>query len=370
MNYCAVTCQEFDEIDFTPTIIVGFYRDTKKDNFAKECIALRERFGDVDIIGCSSESNIYDKTPHIDSTDSCLCTFACLDIDKDAYDVKLTSSNTPLDLDKSKYSHHGAVILSSSHFEKLEDTIESLQRDLGKNSFFGAIASVTDIKTSTAEIYYNGKFYDNCVLLWLIDQERYTLEGMSAHHFQPVGFPMVATKTDGSTIYEIDNSPALDVMEDIIGNISNVTITSFDHPFFLNKNQSSDYANSPLCSLSSMNREKKSIDTYRNIPCGSKLKVGISLNKDDKNKQLARFHRFSDTKGIALLFNCVGIKANLGIMESLYLMNLKQSLKIPFVGFHSFGEIGPASTEEYSVLHNQTISLAVISQKEQTNDAK
>jgi len=364
MKYIALTCQELEKIDFIPTIIIGFYQSKRKKNFIGTCIDIKKKFPDTDIIGCSSESNLYNKTPHLDNSGEHLCSFMCLDINKNSYDIKILPITETLDISISKDKEYGAVLLSSTHFSKLEETINKLQTTLGKNCFYGAIASVVDPGKEKAEVYCNGLFYSHHLLVWLIDQAHYTLRGMSAHHFQPVGFPLVVTESSKDEIYKIENKPALDVIEEILGTITQDTIDSFDHPFFLRTRDHMHYNEAPLCSLKSINRKNKSITMFRYIPKSSKLKIGISLDTNSKLAQLKNFHQFDQAGSVALLFNCVGIKGNLQFMETLYLMDLKRNLKIPFVGFHSFGEIGPTNKENYSVLHNQTVSLAVISEKE------
>jgi len=362
MKYMAITCLDFKKLDFTPTIVIGFYRSDKKENFIKVCAKLQKRFDGIDIIGCSTESNLYNKTPHIDTTGDHLCSFLCLDMSTEAYEITVLPIEDELTLSMRDESDYGAVLLSSSHSSNIEQTISNLQSIIGENSFYGAIASVSDPKEK-AEVYHNGVFYDSHLLLWFIDQKRYTLRGISAHHFQPVGFPLLVTESLDNTIYKIDNRPALDVLEEIVGPITQDVIDTFDHPFFLKSKKHTAFEKAPLCSIESVNTEERSISMFRHITPLNKLKVGISLDADRKREQLEQFHEFDQDGGVALLFNCVGIKANLQYLESLYLMDFKKTLKIPFIGFHSFGEIGPTGRDHCSVLHNQTISLAVISEK-------
>ena len=182
-----------ESIDFIPTVILGFYKSTKKELFTANCEILKSRFPDVDIIGCSSESNLYNHSPHLDTDNMHECVFACVDMDKDSYSLQKISTDHPEDITINPKGEYRALILISSYFAKMEHILASMQEKLPPNGLFGGIAGVSDITSEIAEIYFNGEYCSNSMLLWIIDQERYLLEGVAIHHFQPVGFKMEIT---------------------------------------------------------------------------------------------------------------------------------------------------------------------------------
>jgi len=365
MKQTIVTSETLHTIDFTPTVIIGFYQSTQDKHFETHFEKLRERFPDVDVIGCSSESNIYNELPYIDKSNKHLCVYICLDIRKEAYQIKLHEIDHVMEEREKEEKGYGALMFCSRYFSSLECLISTLQERDGYRPLLGAIAGTKDHKQPHGTIFYNGHYFGDHVLLWLIDQKCYRLEGKSAYHFQPVGFEMEVTKAEKTVLYEIENRPALEVLEEIVGDISMETIDSFDHPFFLKENSKIPFAHSPLCSILSIDEDNGSISLYRSVNKHAKLKVGVSLGREEQEQQLKTFKVFKRRKNaVAFLFNCVGIKANLGLMEFVYLMDLKRTLHVPFIGFHSFGEIGSINPENISMLHNQTISIAVLSERE------
>ena len=55
------------------------------------------------------------------------------------------------------------------------------------------------------------------------------------------------------------------------------------------------------------------------------------------------------------------------MMEYLYLEEIKHHIDVSFTGLHTFGEIGLPAAKDPSdniFLHNQTISIAMISEKD------
>jgi hypothetical protein len=362
MNQTVVTCRTIDTIDFSPTVIVGFYQSGKKESFSRHCDTLQAQFPDADIIGCSTESNLYNKPPHLDTDGTHLCVFACVDIDKEAYSIQRISTDEADEIATDSTKRYRALLLASSYFGGMENTLKRLREKIGEDGLFGGIASVAS-ETDRGDVFYRGRFWEESMLVWLIDQERYRLEGTTSHHFQPVGFEMEITAAEGNTIHEIENRPALEIAEEIIGTLTPQSITSFEHPFFLKQETGLTFDEAPLCSILSIDREQKSIEVYRNIEVRNTVKVGISLDRKAQKAQLNVFKKYKNKHAVAFLFNGIGIKGNLGSMETLYLMHLKQSLRMPFVGFHTFGEFGPVNSRSASVLHNQTISLAVLSER-------
>ncbi len=363
MNRIVVTCTTLSDIDFTPTVIISFYQSGMKNRFYKYYKKLHNMFPDADIIGCSSESNIYNESPHLNVMGEDRSIFICVDIAKDAYSLNVVHSQVDENIDIDSNIDWRALLLASTSFVNIDKMLDKLRSKIGQNALFGGIASVEHPEDETGYIFVNGKFYDDGMVIWLINQKRYILEGTTLHHFQPVGFEMEVTKAIGSTIYEIEGQPALKVVEEIIGDITPEGISTYDHPFFLKSDIDINFSEAPLCSIKSIDRDKSYIEMYREIHDGNKIKVGISLNQAEQRKQSIIFKKYAKKYAVGFMFNCVGIKGNLGTMEALYLMYLKRNLHIPFAGFHTFGEIGSVNGFSASILHNQTISMAILSER-------
>lgn len=368
MNYIILTSLDsINSIDFEPTIIMGFYRCGKEKFFSEYYESLKERFPNVDIIGCSSESNIYDKIPHVDTDGTHTCTFMCIDMKKEAYTLQLFNSQEEQKLMMEKNRKYAALILSAWYNNDLEQIITMLQNEIGQNSFLGAVAGAVSSNMEKGSIFYNGEYILEGTLVWLIDQEEYLLKGISVHDFDPVGFDLEITSADGYRILEIENKPALDMIEEMIGRLDSESIASFDHPFFITSDKSDQSADTMLTAMQCIDRESKSVILYKKVFNGDKLKLAISFNREDQEAQLDNFSDYTVNDGIAFLFACVAYKAHWGEMEPIYLMRLAKNLRVPFIGLHSLGEIGPLSPKGFSMMQNQTVTLAVLSENKDQN---
>lgn len=364
MNYAILTnLDKIDSIDFIPTVIVGFYQCGEEKLFSQYSETLKARFPEADIIGCSSESNIYDTIPHIDTDGTHICTYMCIEMKKGSYMFQVFPPQEKQKILVEENKKYSAIILSASYNNDLEEIITMLQKNIGQNSFFGAVAGAVPSKLKGETVFYNGEYISDGTLVWFIDQEEYLLKGISVHDFDPVGFDLEITRAEGFKIIEIENKPALDMVEEMIGTLDPQSIASFDHPFFITSDKNHQSTERPITSIFSIDREAKTIMLYQEVSKGDKLKLAIPFSREKQEEQLHRFSDYTTSGGIAFLFVCVAYRGHWGEMEPIYLMNLAKNLRVPFVGFHAFGEIGPLDPQGFSLMQNQTLTLAVLSEK-------
>ncbi|BAF72780.1 FIST N-terminal domain-containing protein [Sulfurovum sp. NBC37-1] len=367
MKQIAVTGASLGHIDFTPTIIIGFYRKSQKTLFSAEYQILRERFPLADIIACSSAANIADELPYVESRDQFPSVYLCLEMEKGTFAVDIFSEDVTPSLNVDNKKKYQVIMLSSFSSSTLEKTLSSFPSTITTQKIFGGVSGTDISSEDTGELFYNGVFYNRHILLWLIDKNKYKIEGMSMHLFRPVGLPLQITKAEKNKIYELNNKPAQDVIESFAGELKESAINNFAYPLFLQKEADGDWNSAPLASMTSVNKKDKSILLYREVCEKEYVKIAIMISQQDQLKRLRRLYTFAPSKSVAILFNCIGIAKNLSMMEYLYLEDIKKHLGITFIGAHTFGEIGPPATSKKrsgTLLHNQTMTIALISEKE------
>ncbi len=353
---------DIDNLPFRPTFAVGFYRAGEEEAFHAFCQALKTRFEDLEILGCSSESTIYGTSSSHEISQDRSFGLLCLDMAKDACSITYEAEISAVDTNRP--SRKAVVLFASLYHKKLEAMIAKLQSDKAR-PVFGAIAASAGDDTAPS-IYHDGTFYPQGLLAWEIDTSSYEVGGFSLYDFDPVGFELEITEAEKSTIIEIENKPALDMIEDMIGPLTQESITSYDHPFFLRrKNRELAAAGIPLASIYAVDRKRRSITLHREVSVGDKLRLAVPFSREKQEHTLNAFRRYRDKNGIALLFVCVAYKGHWDDMEPIYLTHIARSLKQPFLGFHTFGEIGPLGKNAPAILHNQTLTLLNITEKAQ-----
>ncbi len=348
-------------LTFQPTFVLGFYRGGEEQRFVNVCRDLKARFGDIDILGCSSDSNLYASVPHIRDSNKYACTFLCLSIPPEHYRIHYCHGTSCDQADDNEWG--SSILFAARYCPHLETLIETLQTK--EKPVFGTIAAIPQTGDFSASIYLNGTFYEKGTLIWQLDSLRYSIEGFSLYDFDPVGFELEITQAENNTILEIENRPALGMIEEMIGPLDNESIASYDHPFFLRyKHTNLNTPNIPLASIRAIDRRAQTIELYRAISPGDKIRLAVPYSREKQERKLQIFRRLKRRKGIAILFVCIAYKGHWDEMEPIYLMRIARSLHQPFLGFHTFGEIGPLTEDGPSLLQNQTITIISIAEKE------
>jgi len=365
MKHVSITNGQFEAIAFTPTVIVGFYGSDAQARFTEEYEVLKEMYPEAEIIGCSSSGNISNIKPYVERYGERFSTvYFCCDMEREAFGIRLYEEETHIEKET---LHTQMILLSSFSSVWLEQLLSDISKHVESPRVFGAVSAVKKGEHQSASVFYNGVFYPRHVIQWHIDPQKYLLEGVSMHLFRPAGIPLEITKAKGKTIMELNNLPALDVLEDITGTINETVIGRFGYPLFLQKEASVDWKDAPLASIVSVDRKRKSITVYRDIRLKEYVKIGIMLSRTDQIRRISRIYGMAPSKCAALMFHCIGIEENLKMMEYLYLEDIKHHIDISFTGLHTFGEIGPPASRKVThevMLHNQTITIAMIARKE------
>ncbi len=370
MNFISVKGTQLYKIDFIPTLIICFYQSDKIETMIQEYRYLQDKFPGVNVVGCSAESVIENKIPYVDLYNKNSTVYLCMDLDKDAYCIYLSSKDEPILYDKE--CDQDVIIFSSYSSRILENRIEALSCIDNIYNIVGSVDAVSKIDkndTSKQSLFFNGELYLDCILSISINRNRYMVEGHSINIFNPVGLPMKITKAKGTTLLELEDQPALEAIEKLAGKLDSDIISKFGYPLFLSKSDKSiddtDWQSKPLASVISIDRASKSIKLFREVAEGEYVKLGIMTSKDEQMQRLENICKRIGSMCPALLFFCIGIPLNLGIMEYQYLYHMKKKKKFVFAGFHTFGEIGPEyeNNSEF-ILHNQSMTFAFIREVE------
>lgn len=361
-------CNSLDDIeklDFIPTIVIGFYQVGFETEVQHSFDMLKSLFPLCNVFGCSTQGNIHDTIPHIETEAKQPCVFICINMPQRAYEIRYYREDEE-DILSKESTEYSAMVFSAKYHLSIETLISKLQNTLNSNHIFGAIAGRDLDNLEGGSLFFNGKFIKEGEIVWYIDQKYYLLEGISIHNFDPIGYELTITSAQENIIYEIEHRPALDVLEEIIGEISEESIASFDYPFFIHSVEEIKEVNKgkkTLFSMKGVDRENNSICLSRNISSGDKLKLAIPYTRKAQDNQLKVFQRYTQTEGLAFLFVCIAFIGHWGEVEPIYLMRLAKKIGMPFVGLHALGEIGTLENDSYVQLHNQTLTLAVLSER-------
>lgn len=184
--------------------------------------------------------------------------------------------------------------------------------------------------------------------------------------WQPFGPLRVVTKSEGNVLYEIDGQPALELYKKYLGEKANQELLSLlSYPLSVTA-PGKDYA--VTRTLLNIETDNNSIILAGNCPEGSKAQFLMSsVNGIVDGAREAAEHALKTRikkPEVALLISCVGRKAlmNQQVEEEIEQVQAVLGTTTAMAGFYSYGEMAPFFNSKACELHNQTMTLTLISE--------
>jgi small ligand-binding sensory domain FIST len=234
----------------------------------------------------------------------------------------------------------------------------------------GGTAGDATTQTKTYQYHNDEVFSDgvSCALLY----GKGNLAVDVSHGCEVIGSQRTITKAEGNVIYEIDNKPAVEVMNEYLSNEEmashNMAMVAlclgFKADDELAKHQGDEYF---IRVIPNKDDAKKSISIYTEVKSGTK----VWMTRRDPVKMMAGvdalIQRLEKTLGgtptAVFQFECMGRGKNMfREEEKLALLDKLQSKlggkAVPWIGFYAYGEIAPIAGKNY--FHNYTSVVAAL----------
>lgn len=182
----------------------------------------------------------------------------------------------------------------------------------------------------------------------------------------PFGPERTVTKSEGNVLYELDGKPALDLYKTYLGDkAKDLPSAALLYP--LNVTLLSE-KQSIVRSILSVDEDQNAVVLAGDIAEGAKVQLMMTnvdqiANASERAARQALELR-SSTPELAMLVSCIGRKLVLDqrveeeIEEVIEVLGPKTTIS----GFYSYGEIAPFHGEMACQLHNQTMTITLISE--------
>lgn len=182
----------------------------------------------------------------------------------------------------------------------------------------------------------------------------------------PFGPERIITKSEANILYEIDGQPALDLYKNYLGNkASELPQASLLYPL----NVTPEGKKEPVVrTILNINNDNQSMILAGDVPMNSRVQLMMaSVDGIGAGAKTAAEFAMKNRKNkpeLALLVSCIGRKLvmNQRIEEEVEQVGETIGEKIPMTGFYSYGEIAPFNGSRSCELHNQTMTLTLISE--------
>lgn len=182
----------------------------------------------------------------------------------------------------------------------------------------------------------------------------------------PFGPERIVTKSHSNVLYELDNKPALDLYKKYLGDKSNaLPSAALVYPLNVKtENEEQSFVRTIL----NIDEESNSMILAGDIPLNSKVQLmmtnvdGIVMASEEAARQASE--KRANKAALAILVSCIGRKL---VLDQRIEEEIEEVIEVigtdaTVCGFYSYGEIAPFHEQRNCQLHNQTMTITLISE--------
>ncbi|MDG2431649.1 FIST C-terminal domain-containing protein, partial [Flavobacterium sp.] len=257
-------------------------------------------------------------------------------------------------------------VLSEGSFINGSSLIEGLEVNIQNNIPISGGMCGDDAKFEKTLASYNENPKEGEVILIGFYGTTLEISFSSFGGWTPFGPERIITKSEANILYEIDGQPALDLYKKYLGEKANkLPQASLLYPLNVTAKGKQQAV---VRTILNINNEDNSMILAGDVPVDSKVQLMMSSVDGiaDGAEQAAKL-AMNDRKvkpQLALLVSCVGRKLvmNQRVEEEIERVQEVIGPDVAVTGFYSYGEMAPFAENTFCELHNQTMTLTLISE--------
>jgi hypothetical protein len=226
------------------------------------------------------------------------------------------------------------------------------------------------LQFGTTYTLYQGTFASDQVVAFGLYGEAIEVSTGCEGGWRPFGPARVVTRAEGNVLYDLDNRPALALYDEYLGTLDrNNPASRLSYPFAVLREDRSS---------AGLIRSALGVDIAKNaLVLAGEVKEGcyVCLMHADTDgliqgaaqaaAEAIRMHKTRHALGVALIVSCVGRRLVMNIDTDEEIEAVRDSFDegMTIAGFYSYGEIAPFAKGKRPELHNQTMTVTYISEK-------
>lgn len=257
-------------------------------------------------------------------------------------------------------------VLSEGSFVNGSSLIEGLEENIKNSIPISGGMCGDDAKFEKTLASYKVQPKEGEVILIGFYGETLEISFASFGGWSTFGPERIITKSEGNILYEIDDQPALDLYKKYLGDKADqLPQASLLYPL----NVTPEGKTAPVVrTILGIDNEKQSMTLAGDVPVNSKVQLMMaSVDAIAEGASIAAELAMKDRNNkpqLALLVSCVGRKLvmNQRVEEEIEHVQEVIGEQTAITGFYSYGEMAPFSGNTFCDLHNQTMTLTLISE--------
>ncbi len=225
-------------------------------------------------------------------------------------------------------------------------------------------------KTSFSKTYtlMNGAISENTIVAVGFYGEHIRIGTGSKGGWAPFGPARRITKADGNLLYQLDDNPALDLYKQYLGEkAEQLPYSGLLYPFSILEDDQSETG--LIRTILDVNHESKSLILAGDMPEGKMVRlmhadVDQLIVGAENAAEEAHLDGMDAETSVALLVSCVGRKLVMAddVVEEVEAVQHVFGPGTRMAGFYSYGEICISDLTKEAELHNQTMTITLLSE--------
>ncbi len=349
-------------------LVFGSVKRFKERGLSK---TLQKRYPNAQIIGCTTsgeitDDGVFDDSLHITAMQWERSTLRF--IVKPVNSMAQSHALGELIADELRQDDlKGVFVLSDGLNVNGSELVEGIQQILTDIPITGGLAGDNASFTQTY-LLNNDQITDRIVIAVGIYGDDAIVTSGALGGWKPYGPPRKVTRAIKNIVYELDNKPALPLYKMYIGHYANqLPASGLNFPFAI---MSEDKSITVIRTLLSVDEADNSMTFAGNVPDGSTVRFLKSSHDmlvngaSDAARQILNKNINLNDKAIAICVSCVGRKLVMAdqVSDEVYAVQRLLGVQTGITGFYSNGEICSGEDDGHSLLHNQTMTIAYLSE--------
>jgi len=220
------------------------------------------------------------------------------------------------------------------------------------------------VKTYVAD--EKNEFTTNCIAALGFYGETIETASGSFGGWDSFGIDRTVTKSVENVVYEIDGQPALDLYKSYLGEkAAELPGSGLYFPLEMRESENSELL---VRTILGVNENENSLTFAGNIPEGAfvrlmKTNVNRVIDGAEKSSQIVK-NAITNEPKLVLMVSCVGRKLVLKQLTQDEVEAVTDTFpeNVVFTGFYSYGELSKLKGNHSCALHNQTMTVAALSE--------
>ncbi len=236
-------------------------------------------------------------------------------------------------------------------------------------TIFGGMAG-DDLIAEKPIVFTNGKNTDNAILALVIDEDKIDVRGIASCGWKAIGTSKTVTKSEGNTVYTIDDKPALDMLMKYLGVEvkldENKEIVSFLSSWYYPLQLDRENGDTVIRATRFANQKDRSLICTGTVPQGSAIRFSLPPDFDSIETVVAECESIKDhtqeQADAMIMFSCVSRHLSFGALMKEEIEQVQNIWGAPMAGFFTYGEYGKSKigTNEF---HNNCCCVVVLKEK-------